>query len=164
MHYNIYFDESNKLDKAKVYSYYGGFGGTTDEIGRLSRETRKICRGSKNELHFAEYTDDGSMYKYFNVINTVINADITFNFFIVDNSKALQLAEHYGISDGELRNMLYIKIPERLFYGIARYKTDISKINITVDKDTNYRKIRLYSKVKEQMNAHSAYRNLKLNS
>ncbi len=26
MHYNIYFDESNKLDKAKVYSYYGGFG------------------------------------------------------------------------------------------------------------------------------------------
>ena len=57
--------------------------------------------------------------------------------FIVDNSKALQLAEHYGISDGELRNMLYIKIPERLFYGIARYKTDISKINITVDKDTN---------------------------
>ena len=26
MHYNIYFDESNKLDKAKVYSYYGDLG------------------------------------------------------------------------------------------------------------------------------------------
>lgn len=160
MNYNIYFDESNKLDSRKVFSYYGGFGGSTDDISRLSNLIRTYCKGSAKELHFKEYTDDGSIYKYFKVINSVLKADVTFNFFIVHNDSALQLARQYGITDTEMRNMLYVKIPERLFYGITRYNKEISKVNIKVDKDDNYRKIRLYSKIKEQMNAHSAYRNL----
>ncbi|WP_409303891.1 hypothetical protein [Peribacillus sp. SCS-155] len=161
MNFSIYFDESNKLDETKLYSYYGGFGGSESDIGRLSKAIKAYYKNSSSELHFAEYTKDTAVSKYFNVINTVLNSGITFNLFIVNNDSALQLANHYGITDTELRNMLYIKIPERLFYGITRYNTDITKVNITVDRDDNYKKIRLYSKIKEQMNAHSAYRNLR---
>lgn len=36
MRYSIFFDESNKLDNEKKYSYYGAFGCDTEKSSQLS--------------------------------------------------------------------------------------------------------------------------------
>ncbi len=58
-----------------------------------------------------------------------------------------------------LRELFYVKIPERLFYGMTRNLDSGTKIKLFVDANEEYEKMELYKKLKEQMNTHSAYRN-----
>lgn len=160
----IYFDESNKIDQpGKRYSYYGGYGGMDSTIATITKCVRDIYKtlGTRSELHFREYTHDKHVKKYFKILNHVINQEVNINIIIVDNIDAKEISQQMNLSIMELRNLFYIKIPERLFYGMTRH-IDLSKnknVKITVDRNDEYRVLRLYSKVKEQMNAHSVYRN-----
>jgi hypothetical protein len=160
----IYFDESNKIDQPeKQYSYYGAYAGMDTTIATITKCVRDIYKtlGTRSELHFREYTHDKHVKKYFKVLNHVINQEVNINIIIVDNIDACEISEQMNLSIMELRNLFYIKIPERLFYGMTRH-IDLSNntnVKITVDRNDEYRVLRLYSKVKEQMNAHSVYRN-----
>jgi len=166
MSFHIYFDESNKIDQPnKAFSYYGAYGGLSSTLADTTINIKKVLRNlnTKSEIHFREYNHDQYIKKYFQVINEVINQDININLFIVDNEKAKIIAEQMQLSILELRSLLYVKIPERLFYGILREKPSLESmdIKITVDRNDEYRVLNLYSKIKEQMNAHSVYRNKK---
>lgn len=58
----------------------------------------------------------------------------------------------------QLRELFYVKIPERLFYGMTRNLSQGDLVKIVIDENSEYDKIGLESKIIEQMNAHSAYR------
>ncbi|WP_430482955.1 DUF3800 domain-containing protein [Rossellomorea marisflavi] len=104
------------------------------------------------------------MKKYLKTLHKVINEDISVNLLIVNNADAFTAAEKIDLSPQELRNLFYIKIPERLFYGVTRNLSHLEskeKVNvqIVIDENDEYDKIDLNNKIIEQMNAHSAYRN-----
>lgn len=168
MNYLIYFDESNKIDQFnKEYSYYGAFGDFDTSLANLVKKVAEIYKdnNSKSELHFTEYKSDNNVKKYFQVLHSVLQEDIRINILIVNNKDALKAADNIGLSTKELRNLFYIKIPERLFYGITRNlfsyvpKDEVVNVKIKIDCNDEYDSLDLNKKLIEQMNAHSAYRN-----
>jgi hypothetical protein len=162
MSYRIYFDEANKIDQPdKVYSYYGAYGGSKQVMSNIVCSVQGIFEelGSQSELHFREYKDDRHLKKYFKVLNHIINEEINLNLLVVNNTEAQSIAQQLDLTTMELRNLFYIKIPERLFYGITRELTDQMDIEIKIDHNDEYDALGLHSKIQEQMNAHSVYRN-----
>ncbi|QGG47394.1 DUF3800 domain-containing protein [Heliorestis convoluta] len=168
MNYLIYFDESNKIDQSnKDYSYYGAFGDYDRSLANLVKKVARIYKenNSKSELHFTAYKSDNSVKKYFQVLHSVLQEDIRINILIVNNNDALKAASNIGLSPKELRSLFYIKIPERLFYGIIRDlfsnipKGEAVNVKIKIDCNDEYDNLDLNNKLIEQMNAHSAYRN-----
>ena len=162
MKYQIYFDEANKIDQPdKVYSYYGAYGGSEQVMTDIVRSVQGIFDelGSQSELHFREYKDDKYLKKYFKVLNHIINEEINLNLLVVNNTEAQSIAQQLDLTTMELRSLFYIKIPERLFYGITRELTDQVDIEIRIDHNDEYETLGLHEKIKEQMNAHSVYRN-----
>lgn len=162
MNYGIHFDESNKLDQPNgAWSYYGALGVNVSKeeqikskINALNEELR-----TQSELHFVDYTSDTHFEKYFRTLNHVLNQDVKINMMIVNKEDARKIAEKMNVTLAELRELFYVKIPERLFYGMTRDLTNGEHVQIIIDENSEYDKIDLAKKLEEQMNAHSAYRN-----
>ncbi|WP_066188340.1 DUF3800 domain-containing protein [Gracilibacillus timonensis] len=168
MNYLIYFDESNKIDQFNErFSYYGAYGASDKSLAEIVKIIRKIYidNHSKSELHFTKYTKDTNIKKYFKTLNAVITSELRINILIVNNEDALSSAARLGLNTEELRNLFYIKIPERLFYGLTRDLSDLTKddklvsVKLKIDNNEEYEKLNLNEKLVEQMNAHAAYRN-----
>lgn len=159
MNYKIYFDESNKLDQPNGgYSYYGAFGTSEEKMGKIL-DALNCMDESKSEMHFAKYNKDTYFGKYFNSLNYVIKQDINLNIMIVNNDEAKIMSQTMGVTTKELRNLFYVKIPERLFYGVTRDLENMNEIKITLDENDEYGLYEVEEKIAEQMNAHSLYRN-----
>lgn len=162
MSFLIYFDESNKLDSPnKKYSYYGAYGGSLGTMYGITKNVKNIYKllKTKSEMHFNTYDSSEYVKKYFQVLNYVIDQEIAMNILIVNNADATKSADRMSIDTTGLRDLFYTKIPERLFYGVTRNLNGIQDVRIKVDDATEYRTLKVYQKLKEQMNAHSAYRN-----
>ncbi|WP_210471672.1 DUF3800 domain-containing protein [Sporosarcina sp. 6E9] len=163
MRYSIFFDESNKLDNEKKYSYYGAFGCDTEKTRQLNIGVEKVFErfGKKSEFHFTEYKNDRNLNAAFCFLHFFINLDLQVNIFIVNNKRALHMAAERNLATKDLRKLFYVKIPERLFYGLTREQDfDHNMVDIYLDHSPEYGGMRVYSKIKEQMNAHSLYRQL----
>lgn len=161
MTYSIFFDESGKLDREQTYSYYGAIGCDDATKIQLNKGIQTIYRyfNKKSEFHFTEYKNDRNVNTALAALHYFTSLQIPINIFIVNNKLALDLANKRAISTYDLRKLFYVKIPERLFYGLTR-ETSFSHedVNVTLDHSPEYGKMRIYSKIKEQMNAHSLYR------
>lgn len=161
MSFLIYFDESNKLDQPnKIYSYYGAYGGDISTIYKVVKDIRKIYKfnKSKSELHFNEYKA-GYISKYFQVLDYVINQDISINILVLNNNEADTVASNMKLNITELRDLFYVKIPERLFYGLTRrLESSIDDVRIKVDDNSEYVTMNVYENLLKQMNAHAVYR------
>lgn len=114
--------------------------------------------GSSSEMHFVDYSQDTNFEKYFKAMHFILTQPIQLNMMIVNKKEAEQLTTEMTISMEQLRELFYVKIPERLFYGMTRDLTSGELIKIIIDENSEYEKIQLESKIIEQMNAHSAYR------
>lgn len=161
MTYIIYFDESNKLDQPGIdYSYYGALGMEENiaEVIRAYLTKLNESLGSSSEMHFVNYSQDTNFEKYFKAMHFILTQPIQLNMMIVNKKEAEQLTSEMKISMEQLRSLFYVKIPERLFYGMTRDLTSGELIKIIIDENSEYEKIHLESKIIEQMNAHSAYR------
>ncbi|OIJ14890.1 hypothetical protein BKP35_05500 [Anaerobacillus arseniciselenatis] len=164
MKYSIFFDESNKLDAEKKYSYYGAYGAEQNKCEKIVGDIQQILRltGKKSEYHFTEYNNDKDIAPYLYCLHHFLKTNFQINIFVVDNDIALNYAKRADISVTELRNLFYVKIPERLFYGLTRgLSDDYRTVEIVVDHSPEYGKMRVYSKLKQQMNAHAIYRGMK---
>ena len=66
MKYTIFFDESNKLDSTKKYSYYGAYGVEQSKCEGIVNEIKEILSvtGKKSEYHFTEYNNDKDLAPY----------------------------------------------------------------------------------------------------
>lgn len=162
MKYEIYFDESNKLDQPNgSYSYYGAFGADNAITKKITDYIKSIYNNlqTNKEMHFVDYTSDSQFEKYFRAMNYVLKHDISINIMIVNKYDASTIAKEMGITLLNLRELFYVKIPERLFYGMTRQLRQGSNVKIVIDENSEYEKINLENKLKEQMNAHAAYRN-----
>lgn len=164
MGYTIFFDESNKIDQPKgTHAFYGALGGSTQKIEELEKMIMKINKTlrSESELHFVNYRKGNLLKKYFNVLVTTIQMPIRINVMLVNKNDAKQVAEKMDLTLVELRNLFYVKLPERLFYGMTRDLQMGEKVQIVIDENAEYDlpEIDLVHKLSEQMNAHSAYRN-----
>lgn len=163
MKYSIFFDESNKLDMEKKYSYYGAYGVEQTKCDSIVTDINNILRitGKKSEYHFTEYNNDKDLAPYIYCLHHFIKTNFQINIFVVDNDIALNFARTADISVTELRNLFYVKIPERLFYGLTRgLSNDYRTVEIVVDHSPEYGKMKVYSKLKQQMNAHAIYRGM----
>lgn len=160
--YEIYFDESNKLDQPYGdFSYYGALGASEQIINNLIDQIRTFNQslGTSSEMHFVDYSKDALFEKYFLTMNYVIKNDININLMMLKKSDAVAIANRMNTTLLDLRNLFYLKIPERLFYGLTRHLTKQESIRVVIDKNSEYDTIDLEPKLKDQMNAHSAYRN-----
>lgn len=161
MSYGIYFDESNKLDQPNGnYSYYGALGADISTVIYIIREILKIKRdlNTKSKLHFVEYKKDQDFEKYFKILNFILSQDIKINLMIVNKNDAEKVVKEMSIQLADLRSLFYVKIPERLFYGMTRQLNSRQSVRIVIDENSEYDSIQLEDKIEEQMNAHSAYR------
>lgn len=152
MSYRIYFDEANKIDQPeKVYSYYGAYGGSEQVMTEIIRTVQDIFDelGTKSELHFREYNHDKHLEKYFKVLNHITNEEINLNLLVVNNTEAQSIARQLDLTTMELRSLFYIKIPERLFYGVTRQLSDQMDVEIKIDHNDEYDALELHSKIKE---------------
>lgn len=135
-----------------------------DTVIGLEENIQKIFEDLKtsSELHFQEYNNDKDIKKYYLALKSVIREPVMrMKIFILNNNDAQKAAKEMHLGMMDLRKLFYIKIPERLFYGMVRDIEPNSTIRIVVDKSDEYTTLDLYSKLKEQMNAHAAYRNKK---
>src|SRR5699024_8659176 len=153
---------SNKLDQPNGgYSYYGALGASEHIINDSIKSIEEINKQikTKNEMHFLEYTSDTNFVKYFKTLNEIINQDISINIMIVNNEHAKKIADRMAVTMTQLRELLYVKLPERHLYGMVRELKMGARVQITIDENDEYGKLELQTKLAEQMNAHSAYRN-----
>ncbi|EOS8080213.1 hypothetical protein DSH53_RS14150, partial [Enterococcus hirae] len=163
MNYKIFFDEANKIDSPnKDYSYYGSFGLSEENSSIIDSEISRIYTeiGSRNELHFNKY-NAGDLKKYFRIIDMLLKQDISINIYILNNKEYISFGKELGLDITELKEYFYVKIPERLFYGVVRDTQNIDKLSIFMDESTEYTTLDVYNKVKDQMNAHALYRTKK---
>lgn len=161
MNYEIYFDESNKIDSpGKRYSYYGAFGIDSSTVSVIEEEVENIFLKlkTKSELHFNDYKSN-QIKKYFQVLDYFLQQDIYINLYIVNNEEFKNSGERLNLNITDLRKYFYVKIPERLFYGLVRHIEGVERLDIYMDDNTEYTTLGVYDKVKDQMNAHSLYRN-----
>lgn len=164
LRYTIFFDESNKLDTTKKFSYYGAYGVEQSKCDQIEKDIKKILdvTGKKSEFHFTEYKNDKDLAPYLYCLHHFMKSNFQLNIFVVDNSMALKFAENANISTTELRSLFYVKIPERLFYGLTReLSDDFRTVEIIVDHSPEYGKMKVYSQLMKQMNAHAIYRGMK---
>ena len=87
-------------------------------------------------------------------------SDISINLFVVNNEEAFELSGAMNIDNSKLRELFYVKIPERLFYGLTRSLNREDTVEIILDKNDEYSMLQVEEKVAEQMTAHSVYRNI----
>lgn len=163
LNYKIFFDEANKIDSPnKDYSYYGSFGLSEENSSIIDSEISRIYTeiGSRNELHFNKY-NAGDLKKYFRIIDMLLKQDISINIYILNNKEYISFGKELGLDITELKEYFYVKIPERLFYGVVRDTQNIDKLSIFMDESTEYTTLDVYNKVKDQMNAHALYRTKK---
>ena len=159
MSFEIYFDESHKLDRqTSNYSYYGAIGWDNTTREKFDNYIENL--NFKNEFHFRDFQLD-KIEKYLNATENALSK-IHGNFFIVDSREAFRVCDQIGINKTQLRSLLYIKIPERLIYGITRRIERFNTVDIYIDQSEEYNdsKLGLERKLKEQLNAQSVYREL----
>ena len=90
MSFEIYFDESHKLDRqTSNYSYYGAIG--WDKTIREKFDNYIENLNIRNELHFREFQLD-KIEKYLNATEDALSK-IHGNFFIVDTKEAFRVCE-----------------------------------------------------------------------
>ncbi|EHA6442216.1 DUF3800 domain-containing protein [Clostridium perfringens] len=157
MSFNIYFDESNKIDEPNIYksSYYGAL--SCSEI--VANNINELTINEKIELHFSKFKLK-DLNAYTMLINKLIENEFYFNTFIVDSNEIFTVCKNINISNDDIRPLLYIKIPERLVYGITRNITTANTVKIFIDQNSEYTKYKLEEKLKEQLNAQAIYRKL----
>src|SRR5699024_1120675 len=109
--------------------------------------------------HFVDYTSDEYFEKYFKALNYILSKNININLMLVNKRDAASIADQMGINLLELRELFYVKIPERLFYGMTRNLNEGNSVQIVIDKNSKYENVELEKKLKEPINTHSAYRN-----
>ncbi|OEH86068.1 hypothetical protein BHU72_14660 [Desulfuribacillus stibiiarsenatis] len=164
-YYQIYFDESNKIESNPntIYSFYGALGIDQHSATKLESEVQSFL--GKNELHFVDFTSDTLIDRYYNVLSTALKKNIKINVIMLVNISVLKSSKYLNLKLNDIRNLFYIKIPERLIYGITRdietNNANAQPTNIYIDKSAEYTALLLNSKIKDQLNAQSAYRNLK---
>lgn len=135
MSFEIYFDESHKMDKyTSNYSYYGVIG--WNHINRKKFEEFMKENKITSELHFTKFNLD-KVDKYLKAVEFALDK-IDANFYIVNTQEALKICSKIGIDEGRLRKLFYIKIPERLIYGMTRRLERFKNVDIYIDKSDEY--------------------------
>lgn len=157
MSFSVYFDESNKIDKnsSDLYSYYGAIGcdsQTSDVINNIDVDPNI-------EMHFVKFKLK-DMNIYMKVLEEVFKTEFYFNVYVVHSQEAFRVINYIKVNEDLLRPLLYIKIPERLIYGITRNINPLNRVDIYIDQNDEYGKYDLEKKLEDQLNAQSIYRKL----
>ena len=135
MKFNIFFDESHQLDKhSSKYCYYGILGYEQEKISELNKLVEE--KGITYELHFSNFKLN-QMDGYYEILKFVLNQSKS-NIYMVDCEHALSLGSKIDINAENVRKLFYIKLPERLIYGMTRRLSGVKDINITIDKSDAY--------------------------
>lgn len=135
MSFEIFFDESNKIDKmTSRYAYYGVVGWMKEE--RMAFEAFVKEKSITKELHFSEFRLN-HIKAYLPCLQYCLDR-IESNFYLVNVPEVLESGSSNGFNEALLRKLFYIKIPERLIYGLTRGHQQKDSIDIYVDRSDEY--------------------------
>lgn len=135
MKFNIFFDESHQLDKhSSMYCYYGILGYEQNKISELKKLFTK--ENINYEIHFSDFKLN-QLNGYLEVMKFVLNNSKA-NIYMVHCEQALSLGAKIDLKVENIRKLFYIKLPERLIYGMTRKLPGVKDINITIDKSDAY--------------------------
>lgn len=135
MKFNIFFDESHQLDKhSSKYCYYGILGYEENKVAELKKLIEE--KGITYELHFSDFKLN-QLEGYYEVLKFVLN-EAKSNIYMVNCEQALSLGKKIELNAENVRKLFYIKLPERLIYGMTRKLSGVKDINITIDKSDTY--------------------------
>lgn len=134
--YEIYFDESQKIDKREsIYSFYGIIGIREEDSRKLGHYKIEELKFD-NELHFSEFKL-AQVDNYINILEKAMEL-VDSKIYVIDIEKAYEYATKLNISIEVLRKLFYVKIPERLIYGMTRLFKEFTSVNIYIDKSEEY--------------------------
>lgn len=85
-------------------------------------------------------------------------SNLKINIYRLDNEAYFRLGRTLNFSEVDLRKYFYVKIPERLFYGLVRDNDQIDGLTVVMDDSTEYHSLGVFDSIRDQMNAHSLYR------
>ena len=135
MSFEIYFDESLKIDKRSSYfSFYGIIGLEYKRRRQIEEIKNKI--GFRSEFHFSDFKISHIDY-YLSILRESMDL-IETKIYVVDTEFAFESAKRLSINSNILRRLFYVKIPERLIYGMTRYLKEPTDIDIYIDKSEEY--------------------------
>lgn len=135
MKFNIFFDESHQLDKhSSIYCYYGILGYEQEKISQLNKLFQE--KNIKHEIHFSKFKLN-QLDNYLEVLKFALNNSRA-NIYMVHCEEALSLGAKIELDAENIRKLFYLKLPERLIYGMTRKLPGVKDINITIDKSDAY--------------------------
>lgn len=88
MSFNVYFDESNKIDDKNndTYSYYGAI----ECDSATAKYLNKVDIDDKIELHFVKFSLK-DIFAYLKILGETLKKEFYFNVFVVIQRKLLEL-------------------------------------------------------------------------
>lgn len=152
---NLFFDESGK-DKDPIKTMGGLL--IPDKIYKSTKflEINNKLKNNEFSLHWTDYNGGNSEKKlYIQIIKLFIKYVDLCQFNVIYYNYP------FGINKEKFNNMIYSKLPERVIYGLLRFKGE--NMNVEADlfiEDANvYKdKIKLHDILKTQLNNNAIYR------
>lgn len=154
MDVKIFFDESGKRDDRPTTM--GGLliPNKIYELDIFKKYNEKL----KNNEFKIHWTDFKGKYDHIELIKNLIydlmKVSSMFDFNVINYVKPI------GIDKDKFEEMIYTKLPERIFYGLLRFHGCDSNINaeLFIENATEYSKRDLSNKIQEQLNIQAIYR------
>lgn len=163
VHLSIFFDESGKnRDKPHLM----GALSIPDNVYYLPEIENLKPIIEKKDIHWAKYSGDSNKRTAINkIIKTIIKhqAFIKLNIINYDQSVIERKANDFRDVDRTLsESTIYMKLPERIIYGLLRHYGNLSRINarIMIEEATEYKKpnVNLKEQLIKQLNIQAIYR------
>ncbi len=152
----LFFDESGKNNE--VLNLIGGL--MVPEVIFNSEKIKSyndLLLSGKYKMHWTSYGGDfKEKERIINVIQDLMVYKDLIDLNIIIYDKIIDP----NLEEKRIRNMIYSKFPERIFYGLLRFYHDYTSISasIYIEDDSVYRQIGLTEKITERLNVQSTYR------
>lgn len=112
-------------------------------------------KSTEFKLHWVKYTGyEPDKKLYSNIIRTFAKYSSLCSLNIINYENIS------GINNQKFRNMIYSKLPERIFYGLLRYQGNNTSIEaeLIIEEANAYKSIHLENELAKQLNIQALYR------
>ena len=155
----LFFDESGKKERPNLM---GGLLIPTSVYTSpdLDKYTQMLRDGTL-KLHWKEYTGYSKMRDDItHVIDTLSKYAYLIKMNVINYNYTALKGRNTEFEPSVIQQMIYTKLPERIFYGLLRnFGKDIKvETDVYIEKSTEYESLQLDQKIQDLLNAQSLYR------
>ncbi|WP_187115113.1 DUF3800 domain-containing protein [Clostridium tyrobutyricum] len=159
MNVKIFFDESGKrtdkpttmgglLIPSNVYNF------------KIFNEYNEKLKNGDFKIHWTDFKGNYNQKQLIKkLVTDLMKFSSMFSFNAINYVKP-NVIKPNSMCNNDFEKMIYTKLPERIFYGLLRFHGCSSNIsaNLFIEDATEYHKVKLSDKIKEQLNIQAMYR------